>query len=50
MLKGVGFKFQVQLTAEKGRQVKLDRSRVRLNRSKIVGTEFCRIFKPGPRS
>ena len=50
MLKSVGFKVQVQLTVEKGRQFlpySIGRE-IRLDRLKIIGTEILQIFKPGP--
>ena len=50
MLKGVCFKFQVQVDYRKEEleSVKLDRSRIRPNRSRIAEKEFLQNFKSGP--
>jgi len=50
MLKSVGFKVQVQLTTEKGSEFLpyLTDQEIRLDRSKIVGTEILQNFKSGP--
>ena len=50
MLKSVGFKFLVQLTAKKGREFLPCSTypEIRLDQSKIIGTEILQIFKPGP--
>jgi len=50
MLKGVGFKLQVWADCRKGKSqsTKLNRSRIRLDQSKIAKKEILQNFKSGP--
>ena len=50
MLKGVGFKLQVRANCRKGKSqsAKLDRLRIRLDRSRIAKKEILQNFKSGP--
>ena len=50
MLKSIGFKFQVQLTSEKGRLFLscLTDWEIRINRLKIAVIEILQNFKTGP--
>ena len=50
MLKSIGFKLQVQLTAEKGSKFQSSSTNreTRLDRSGITEIKFCKSLKQGP--
>ena len=50
MLKGIGFKLQVQLIANKGSHFlpSSTNQEIRLNWSRITKIKFCKMFKQGP--
>ena len=50
MLKGVGFKLQVRVDCRKGNSqfAKIDRSRIRLERLRIIEKVILQNFKLGP--